>query len=455
MSRLPTPGRVVTDSSHKISYVNPEFTKFTGFKADEVLGKKCDFLQGEGTDPEDKAELRLAMQSKRETSVVILNYTKDHTPFWNLLTLKPIFDEDKTLTHYVGDILSLPIPPDEAKTLDSAHPRPKLCIDDALALMKVMYSSGPRQELSTSAFTTPAAPKASATKAQVALPPLYSNDDDGGSDDEVCDASSTSYASSSSYGLGKKKVPSSPYKHVHYPEKLSRASTPAPSVSTLPPSSSSDRSFRFIAETSLPTKHGRFRVRAYRDMVTGAEPLAMMVGDVEGRDEVVVRVHDQCVTSEVFGSLRCDCKEQLDYALKDIQERGLGIVFYLPQEGRGIGLANKVAAYAAQENGLDTVDANRILGLPDDAREYESVRDMLANLNVSSIRLITNNPMKIERLTTLGVRVMDRLPCVTPISSEYALGYVKAKTDRMGHLFEARDLQLSPAPTPPPTSEDE
>jgi GTP cyclohydrolase II len=192
--------------------------------------------------------------------------------------------------------------------------------------------------------------------------------------------------------------------------------------------------FTFVAETLLPTVRGRFRVRAYRCEETGAEPLAMIVGDIEGRDGVLCRVHDQCQTSEVFGSLRCDCKEQLDHALERIQKEE-GMVIYLPQEGRGIGLANKVAAYAAQEMGLDTVDANRSLGLPDDARRYDAVRDIMADLEVSSLRLMTNNPRKVEELAKLSVKVKERVPIVVKPNSEFAALYVKSKVERMAHMI--------------------
>jgi GTP cyclohydrolase II len=213
--------------------------------------------------------------------------------------------------------------------------------------------------------------------------------------------------------------------------------------------------YSFIAETGLPTRQGRFRVRAYRNDETGAEPLAMVVGDVEGRSDVIVRVHDQCLTSEVFGSLKCDCKEQLDYALEYIQSNE-GIVLYLPQEGRGIGLANKVAAYAAQETGLDTVDANRHLGLPDDAREYDSVRDILADLNIKSIRLLSNNPRKFACLQELGVVVSERLPCVIVPNSEYSMKYVHSKAERMGHMINVKTVSseflASPASSPKTSS---
>jgi len=181
-------------------------------------------------------------------------------------------------------------------------------------------------------------------------------------------------------------------------------------------------------------------VRAYRDPVTGAEPLALIVGNVEGKENIVCRVHDQCVTSEVLGSLRCDCKEQLDLALNYIQENGSGMVLYLPQEGRGIGLANKIAAYAVQETGLDTVDANRHLGLPDDARTYDSVRDILGDLNIPSVKLLTNNPRKISCLKDLGISVTGRIPCVCKPNSEFSYKYVEAKAARMGHMINMTKL---------------
>ncbi|KXZ50120.1 hypothetical protein GPECTOR_18g94 [Gonium pectorale] len=149
---------------------------------------------------------------------------------------------------------------------------------------------------------------------------------------------------------------------------------------------------------------------------------------------VALRVHDACFTSEVLGSLKCDCAEQLELALNMIQKEPPGIVIYLQQEGRGIGLANKIAAYSLQEQGLDTVDANRALGLPDDCREYTSVRNMLLELGVKSIRLITNNPRKINVLTKLGIQVTGRIPCLVEAGA-YNQGYLEAKRDRMAHML--------------------
>lgn len=195
----------------------------------------------------------------------------------------------------------------------------------------------------------------------------------------------------------------------------------------------------FIAETLLPTRQGKFRLRGYKHSVDGGttftEPTAIISGQVEGREDVAVRVHDACFTSEVLGSQKCDCAEQLQLALDYIQGEPPGMVIYLQQEGRGIGLANKIAAYALQEKGLDTVDANRALGLPDDCREYTSVRNILLDLGVKSIRLMTNNPRKINVLETLGISISDRLPCIVE-AGDYNKGYLEAKAQRMDHLLD-------------------
>ncbi len=192
----------------------------------------------------------------------------------------------------------------------------------------------------------------------------------------------------------------------------------------------------FVAETLLPTERGSYRVRAYRDHTSATEPVAILWGEVEGLEGVPVRVHDECLTSEVLGSLKCDCKAQLDHALDYIRERGAGAVLYLRQEGRGIGLANKIAAYRLQEEGLDTVDANRALGLPDDARRYHAAKAILDDLGLDSIRLITNNPRKIDRLRAHGVVVADRIPSLVG-SNPHSVGYLEAKAARMGHLMDS------------------
>ena len=154
--------------------------------------------------------------------------------------------------------------------------------------------------------------------------------------------------------------------------------------------------------------------------------------------QVLLRVHDACFTSEVLGSLKCDCREQLQLAMDTIQENPPGLVIYLQQEGRGIGLANKIAAYALQEKGLDTVDANRALGLPDDCREYSAVKNILDDLGVRSVRLMTNNPRKISEVGALGIVVVERIPCLVK-SHQYNRGYLSAKQQRMEHMLSSDD----------------
>ena len=196
----------------------------------------------------------------------------------------------------------------------------------------------------------------------------------------------------------------------------------------------------FIAQTRLPTAYGVFNVRVYLDD-HGKEHLAISVGNLESTTNLPVRIHSECLTSEVLGSLKCDCKQQLDTALSYIQSGGLGLVLYLRQEGRGIGLGNKIRAYALQEQGHDTVDANSLLGLPSDARTYEAAAAMLRQLKILSIRLMTNNPSKIEALQKLGIDVNERIPLIIA-ANQYAASYLETKRARMGHLLERRDLAV-------------
>ncbi|RLN49964.1 hypothetical protein BBJ28_00013015 [Nothophytophthora sp. Chile5] len=211
----------------------------------------------------------------------------------------------------------------------------------------------------------------------------------------------------------------------------------------------------FVAETALPTAGGTFRVRAYRSVgsLRESEPIAMISGDVRGQRDVPVRVHDQCFTSEVFGSLKCDCREQLDFAKAYTKQHG-GVVIYMPQEGRGIGLANKIMAYSMQEQGLDTVDANRVLGFKDDYRSYEPVPAILKDLGIKSIRLLTNNPRKIRMLSQLGIKVEGRLPVVIK-GGEHSQGYLTAKAVRMSHLLPGAPDEAAKDASEEDTSTDE
>jgi len=208
-----------------------------------------------------------------------------------------------------------------------------------------------------------------------------------------------------------------------------------------------------IADCKMPTKKGLFRMRSYRHQGTkrvmrdgeqvlewvDMEPVVLYKG-IKGspmKENVLVRVHDQCFTSEVMGSRRCDCREQLEMAMELVQKQG-GAIIYLPQEGRGIGLANKVAAYHLQDKGLDTVDANRQLGFGDDERVYGCVPFILKDLGIESVQLMTNNPMKVRQLTELGVHVSSRHSAVVK-SNPYNEGYLRAKAQRMAHVFNFDD----------------
>ena len=191
-----------------------------------------------------------------------------------------------------------------------------------------------------------------------------------------------------------------------------------------------------FSEADLPTERGTFRIVVFKDKRNGREHVAMVRGNVSGRDGVPVRIHSECLTSEVLGSVRCDCRAQLDRALDFIAQNGCGVVVYLRQEGRGIGLGNKIRAYALQqENGLDTVDANLHLGFPDDLRKYDSAAEILRSLGVGSVDLITNNPLKIAGLVDEGIPVRRRIPSRTAINP-LNVDYLKTKRDRSGHLIE-------------------
>jgi len=207
----------------------------------------------------------------------------------------------------------------------------------------------------------------------------------------------------------------------------------------VPVSGRSQRSerVRIYGEAPLPTHRGTFRAVVFRDAHSGAEHVAMVLGDVAG-ESVPVRIHSECLTSEVLGSLKCDCRAQLDRALDFVAEKGRGILIYLRQEGRGIGLGNKIRAYALQAQGHDTYEANRLLGFPDDLRRYDVAADMLRLLGVRSVELITNNPLKLAGLDEAGVRVRGRIQLPSP-SNPHSVEYLRVKRDRTGHLIETDD----------------
>lgn len=191
-----------------------------------------------------------------------------------------------------------------------------------------------------------------------------------------------------------------------------------------------------VAEANLPTKYGVARIIGYRSAIDSGEHAALVVGDWQDGDDVLVRVHSECLTGDAFGSLKCDCGEQLDLAIQMIFEHGSGALIYLRQEGRGIGLHNKIAAYALQDDGMDTIEANIALGFQPDERKYDLAVQIMLDLGIHRARLVTNNPHKMAGISGLGVQVLDRVPLTVPTNATNE-HYMRTKRDSMGHLLSA------------------
>jgi len=202
-----------------------------------------------------------------------------------------------------------------------------------------------------------------------------------------------------------------------------------------------DKLVERVVSTKLPTGFGDFQAVGYRELIGGKHHVALVKGDVDGIEDVLVRVHSECLTGDVFHSLRCDCGEQLESALAMIEREGTGVLLYLAQEGRGIGLLNKLKAYKLQEGGMDTVEANLQLGLPADLRDYGIGAQILVDLGLSSIRILTNNPKKIRGLEGYGLSVSEQLP-IEHISNPHNEDYLRAKRDRMGHTLHHQGLDV-------------
>jgi 3,4-dihydroxy 2-butanone 4-phosphate synthase/GTP cyclohydrolase II len=202
-----------------------------------------------------------------------------------------------------------------------------------------------------------------------------------------------------------------------------------------------DKLVEQVVSTKLPTGFGDFDAVGYRELVGGKHHVALVKGDVAGKEDVLVRVHSECLTGDVFHSLRCDCGEQLEAALAMIETEGRGVLLYLSQEGRGIGLLNKLRAYKLQEGGMDTVDANLQLGLPADLRDYGIGAQILVDLGLTSIRILTNNPKKIRGLEGYGLSVTEQLP-IEHIPNPHNEAYLRAKRERMGHTLHHQGLDV-------------
>ena len=191
---------------------------------------------------------------------------------------------------------------------------------------------------------------------------------------------------------------------------------------------------RLVANCRLPTQWATFELHGFEDRRTGHEHVALTLGDVADGGPVLARVHSECLTGDTLFSQRCDCGAQLETALRAIAQEGRGLLLYLRQEGRGIGLLNKIRAYALQDDGADTVEANQRLGFAADMRSYDTAAAMLDQLRVRSLRLMTNNPRKIDALERLGIEIVERVPLQTP-SNRHNARYLQIKKSRLGHLF--------------------
>jgi GTP cyclohydrolase II len=190
-----------------------------------------------------------------------------------------------------------------------------------------------------------------------------------------------------------------------------------------------------VAHAALPTRYGRFAIYGFKGHGPLQEAVALVRGKVNGKTAPLVRVHSQCLTGDVLASLRCDCRAQLELSMKKIGQASSGILLYLPQEGRGIGLMNKLRAYELQDGGMDTVEANETLGFAADARDYDFSAQILKKLGATKIRLLSNNPEKVRQLENSGIHVVERVPC-QPRISKTSRAYLKTKKRKMGHLLQ-------------------
>lgn len=197
-------------------------------------------------------------------------------------------------------------------------------------------------------------------------------------------------------------------------------------------------SIQFIDSAKLPTKWAEFTIHGFTQQQSNKEHIAITLGDWQAKDTLLVRVHSECLTGDALFSQRCDCGAQLEAAMQTIAETGQGIILYLRQEGRGIGLINKIRAYHLQDDGADTVEANKQLGFSVDAREYDIAADILRHLKVNSIKLMTNNPQKVAEMQNLGIQVVQRIPWVHG-KNHHNSAYLLTKAEKLGHLFESDD----------------
>lgn len=191
----------------------------------------------------------------------------------------------------------------------------------------------------------------------------------------------------------------------------------------------------FVAQAKLPTRWGDFRIYGFKDLQAEKEHVALALGNLNLEEPLLCRIHSECLTGDSMFSLRCDCGPQLEFAMQRVSEAGRGLILYLRQEGRGIGLLNKLKAYQLQDEGADTIEANERLGFAADLRSYELAASVLHVLGVSRVRLLSNNPSKVAGLEQSGIEVVERIPCEVP-SSDRTAGYLQTKKDKLGHILE-------------------
>jgi GTP cyclohydrolase II len=457
-------GVILADKNQRITHVNPIFELITGYSKSESIGRNCNFLQGKFTDSITVQTIRDSITHHSTCQVAILNYRKNGQAFWNLLTIAPMMNSAGEVTNYVGIQMCqsviyidkpMPIFPWTTQTLtsfgnnnnDDTNNAAVDELEEGMAFVQIHKHSAKTQSLRYSSSADSINLLKNGQNFANKIEELPDTIDEINSSTpiankrvlhkipkEITQASAVNPSDEHSLGL--------PLLNSSHATKLSDN---VAAVRAVKPSLLAASPVQFVAETLLPTAFGKYRVRAYKDcskrgLRENREILVIIHGKVEYGEKIALRVHDQCFTSEVLSSLKCDCKDQLDYAMQFIQNNAekRGIIIYLPQEGRGIGLANKIKAYEIQEHGYDTVDANRLLGFPDDTREYTSVPSILNDLNMKSVQLMTNNPRKIELLCSLGVNILGRIPVIME-SNQYSNDYILAKRARMSHLHEHSD----------------
>lgn len=470
-------GIVLADASQNITHVNQTFESITGYSRSDSIGRNCNFLQGKATSADAKNSMRAAISRSQTVQLPVLNYRKNGVPFWNLLTIAPMLDPQGYVSHYIGvqvpqAVIYVDRPLDTFPWSNQYEPKSAPIDNDdddeqPDNYNKLLKAHAPRQlthaksmsEIDTYRSRNPITPlipsipeeRSDSPINEMLLEPPSLTDDLADTTDS--DSSLNSTGESDSFVSERRKSIESlrhDVEQLHVSDSPSHHASNSPSLHPLPSSSSHalppalDQAtpVTFVAETLLPTAKGKLRVRAYKDLsaLGTAEHREIMViyhGDLRNATNVPTRVHDACFTSEVLHSLKCDCRQQLDFALEFIQTNPAkcGMVIYMPQEGRGIGLANKIKVYSVQEKGYDTVDANRILGFPDDLREYTAVPSILDEMGVKSIQLMTNNPRKSRVLAALGVNITARIPVIMD-TNEHSKSYVAAKRARMGHFAE-------------------